>query len=305
MLVDPAGPAAQEIARLSWVLIAGGAAIFAAVMLLLARAVRREPGAVRPRSWIVLGGILLPGAVLAALFAFSVPLTPPWRPVPPPGALVVSVTAHMWWWEVRYPDADGQGGFATANELRIPVGRPVYLALGSRDVIHSFWVPALAGKMDTIPGRLQHLQLAADRPGVWRGQCAEYCGEQHARMALHVVAQAPDEFDRWRGQQARAAASPATPQQWRGRDLFLANRCDACHVVRGVGAGEPAGHAPDLTHVGSRLHLGAGTLANGSAALAQWLAHVQQVKPGARMPSYGELDRDSIAALAGWLTSLQ
>jgi cytochrome c oxidase subunit II len=154
-----------------------------------------------------------------------------------------------------------------------------------------------------VPGRLHHLQLTADRAGVYRGQCAEFCGEQHALMALHVVAQPPAEFDSWLRAQARPAAVPATEQQIRGQAVFLVNRCDACHSVRGTG--EPGKLGPDLTHVAGRLHLGAATLRNGPEALAQWVAHVQRLKPGARMPSYERLQAEELAALAHWLGSLQ
>ena len=302
-VMDPAGPGAQVIAGVGWLLILGGAAVFTAVMLLLAWSLRRRDGPVRSRLWIFGGGVLFPGVVVAALFAYTLPLAPAWRPAPPAGALVVSVTAHMWWWEVRYQDAAAGAPIVTANEIRIPVGRPVYLALTSSDVIHSFWVPALAGKIDMVPGRLQHLLLAADRPGVYRGQCAEFCGEQHALMALHVVAQAPQAFDAWLQAQARPAAPPEAGRQTHGRDVFLAHRCDACHSVRGTG--EPGKLGPDLTHVAGRLHLGAGTLLNGPEALARWVAHVQQVKPGARMPSYERLDAEERAALVDWLGSLR
>jgi cytochrome c oxidase subunit II len=303
-MMQAAGPAAQTIAQIGWLLIFGAAAIFAFVMVLLGFALRRRARTVGARLWIVGGGVLFPGVVLAALYAYTVPLAPVWRPVPPSGALVISVTGRMWWWEVRYPDQPTAGGFPTANEIRIPVGQPVYLALQSSDVIHSFWIPQLAGKMDMVPGRIQHLLLQADRPGVYRGQCAEYCGEQHARMALHVVALPPPEFEAWRESQAKPAA-PAPERHARGREVFLANRCDACHQVRGVGGGGPGGSGPDLTHVASRLHLGAGSLPNGAEGVARWVAHVQQVKPGARMPSYERLDSESLAALADWLGSLQ
>jgi cytochrome c oxidase subunit 2 len=302
-VLQAAGEAARAIATVSWVLFAGGLAVFALVMLLLAWSLRRRGGPVRPALWIVGGGVLFPGAVLAALFAWTLPLSPVWKPVPPPGALVIAVTAHMWWWEVRYRDPATGADVFTANEIRIPAGRPVYLALSSADVIHSFWVPALAGKMDMLPGRWQHLLLSADRPGRWRGQCAEFCGEQHARMALHVVALEPPAFDAWLAVQAAPAVQPRTPQQLAGRQAFLANRCDACHTVRDAGGESRLG--PDLTHFGGRLHLAAGTLPNTPEARRQWIAHVQQLKPGARMPSYDRLDETMLAAIAEWLGSLQ
>jgi cytochrome c oxidase subunit 2 len=301
-----AGPVAQTLLEVSGVLAVGGTLIFAGVMLLLALAVRRRSGgAIDTRWWIVGGGLVFPGVVLAALFAYSEWHRPPWKPVPPPDALIVGVTGHMWWWEVRYRDPATGAEVVTANEIRIPVGRPVYFGLGSADVIHSFWVPSLGGKMDMLPGRVQHLQLQADRPGTWRGQCAEYCGEQHARMALHVVAEDPAAFDAWLAAQARpVAASAASREIDRGREAFLAHRCNACHTVRGVS--EESRLGPDLTHVGSRLHLGAGTVPNDPAQLAAWVAHTQQMKPGARMPSSGErIPHADLQSIAAWLTQLK
>jgi cytochrome c oxidase subunit II len=303
-VLQPAGEAARAIATVSWVLFAGGLLIFAGVMLLLAWTLRRRAVAsVRPRLWIVGGGIVLPAVTLAALFAWSVAMSPAAKPAPPPGALVVSVTAHMWWWEVRYRDPIGGADIVTANEIRIPVGRPVYLALTSADVIHSFWVPQLAGKMDMLPGRWQHLLIAADQPGTYRGPCAEFCGEQHARMAVHVVSLAPDDFDRWLSAQALPAAGPATERQSRGRQSFLAHRCDACHTVRGTGSESRLG--PDLTHVGSRLQLAAGTLGNTQQERERWIAQVQRLKTGARMPSYERMDPATLGAVADWLGSLE
>jgi cytochrome c oxidase subunit 2 len=297
-VLQAAGEAARAIQTVGWVLVAGALAIFAGVMVLLGLAMRRRAGTARARLWLWGGGLLFPGAVLAALLAWSLPMSPAWKPVPPPGALVVAVTGHMWWWDVRYRGLDG-AEIRTANEIRIPAGRPVYLALDSADVIHSFWVPQLAGKMDMLPGRLQHLLLSAERPGVYRGQCAEFCGEQHARMALQVVALAPPAFDTWLAAQAAPAPPPATPRQAAGRDAFLAHRCDACHAVRGTTGDSRLG--PDLTHLRTRLRLGAGTLPNTPAGRQDWLAHVQHHKPGARMPSYEHLGPQTLEAIADWL----
>jgi len=301
-VMQAAGPVAAAIERMGWWLFGGGLLIFVGVMLLLALALRREPGPVRPRLWILGGGVLFPAVVLTVLFFAALPLTPV-RQAPPADALAVTVTGRMWWWEVRYPAGDGQPEVITANQIHIPVGRTVAVALASDDVIHSFWVPALAGKVDMMPGQHNQLLLSADRPGVFRGQCAEYCGAQHARMALQVVAQTPADFEAWRRAQAAPAPAPATPRQLQGRDAFLAQRCNACHTVRGVAGDARLG--PDLTHVGSRLQLGAGTLANTPGALAYWITHVQQLKPGARMPSFDRLDQDTLAAIGDWLGSLQ
>ncbi|MBT2325678.1 c-type cytochrome [Variovorax paradoxus] len=308
--LQAAGPVAETLLGVTGVLVAGATLIFVAVMALLALAVRRRGGTVNARWWVLGGGLVFPAVVLAALFVYSQWHKPPWRVAPPRDALIVGVTAHMWWWEVRYRDPATGAEIVGANELRIPAGRPVYLGLSSADVIHSFWVPALAGKMDMLPGRTQHLQLQADRPGTWRGQCAEFCGEQHARMALHVVAEEPAVFEAWLAAQARTAASSPSlspslsPAIERGREAFLAHRCNACHTVRGVS--EESRLGPDLTHVGSRLYLGAGTLANDNAGLAQWVAHTQQLKPGARMPSsQARIDEASLQSIAAWLSQLK
>lgn len=304
-----AGPVAEALLEVSGVLAVGGTLVFAGVMLLLVLAIRRRKGTVNARWWLIGGGLVFPTVVLTALFFYSEWHRPPWRPIPPPGALIVGVTGHMWWWEVRYRDPASGAEVVTANEIRIPVGRPVYFGLGSADVIHSFWVPSLGGKMDMVPGRVQHLQLQADRPGTWRGQCAEYCGEQHARMALHVVAEEPAAFDAWLAAQAKPAATAApsstsSREVERGREAFLAHRCNACHTVRGVS--EESRLGPDLTHVGSRLHLGAGTVPNDPAQLAAWVAHTQQFKPGARMPSSGErIGEADLQLIAAWLAQLK
>ena len=302
---SPAGASAGAIASLSWVLIVGATLIFVAVMGLLAWAVSRR-AVQRPvpaRLWIVGGGLVFPALVLGALMVYSKLHTPGWLVRPPPGALVVGITAKMWWWEVRYRDPASGKEVVLANELHLPVGQPVWLGLSSADVIHSFWVPALGGKVDMVPGRVGHLMVQADQAGSWRGQCAEFCGEQHARMALHVVAHAPAEFDAWLAAQARPAAAPDSGLLENGRAAFLAQRCNACHTIRGVA--EESRLGPDLTHVGGRLYLGAGTLLNQPGAMAQWVAHTQNIKPGARMPSSADMDTDTLKALVAWLEHLK
>ncbi len=308
-VLQPAGPVAQTIAEMAWVLIFGSAVVFCVVMAALLWALRRgadAPGHSRRADtgwWVLGGGIVFPVLVLSALLVYAVwrtnGLTPPREAQEP----VISVTAHLWWWEVRYRDPSRGLDVVLANEIHLPIGRPVTLGLTSHDVIHSFWVPALAGKVDMLPGRMHHLRVQADRPGVYRGQCAEFCGEQHARMALHVVAQAPDEFERWLLAQSRPAEAPRDALAQRGAQVFSEQRCSVCHSVRGLGPAASIG--PDLTHIGSRLHLAAGTLPMSRASLRDWLAHPQRFKPGVRMPSYDRLDDASLAALAAFLEQLQ
>ncbi|NGZ85819.1 cytochrome c oxidase subunit II [Duganella aceris] len=309
--LHPAGPDAAIIAQLGWILFIGGGVVFVGVMLACALALR-QGRPVRTRVWIVGAGVLLPLVVLGALLAFGI-----WRSaqLSQPSSrhtLKVAVIARMWWWEVRYTNPDGGEDIVLANEIRLPVGQPVYLGLSSGDVIHAFWVPALAGKVDMVPGRLHGMTLQADRAGVYRAQCAEYCGEQHARMALHVVAQPPAEFRAWLAAQARpardvAAADPVIAQ---GRRAFAEQRCAACHTIRDASAAAaieamPAGIAPDLTHVGSRLYLGAGTLRNQPGALEAWIANPHAVKPGVRMPASADMDGATLRALAAYLEQLK
>lgn len=286
----------------------GGALILLGVMALLWRALRRpasQPTPAHHWRWIVGAGLAFPIAVLAALAAYSQWRSQAVRAEPPPDALVISVTGRLWWWEVRYHGAAGAADIVLANEIHVPAGRVVRLGLSSADVIHSLWFPSVAGKMDLVPGRVNRLVFSVDTPGVQRGQCAEFCGEQHARMALHLVAHTPDDFSAWLRAQSAPASAPTTPLQARGQAAFLDQRCNACHTVRGVS--EEGRLGPDLTHVGSRLALGAGTLenGNGAASLADWIAHVQRHKPGAQMPGYERLDPATLEAIAAYLEQLR
>ncbi len=302
-VLSPAGPQAQAIADIGWAMALGAAALTLLVTGLLWRALRGPHRAVRPLRWLVGAGLVMPVVVLAALMGWSQWHARVVMADPPPDALVVGLTGHMWWWELRYRHPAGGADIVTANEIRVPVGRTVWLALSSADVIHSVWLPQLAGKMDTVPGRVNRLVFRVDRPGVYRGQCAEFCGVQHARMALHLVAMPPADFEAWLQTQATGARVAATPQQQRGREAFLAQRCSACHTVRGVA--EESRLGPDLTHVGSRVALGAGTLPNDPQAMADWITRVQDFKAGARMPDYRQLDAPTLQDIAAWLSHLQ
>ena len=303
--LHPAGPDAAIIHNLSWLLIIGATVILLGMMVLLALALRRKKSGapVRPLRWLIGGGVVLPLVVLSALLAWSTLRSAHLTRPSSQHAVKIAVTAKMWWWEVRYTDPASGRDIVLANEIRLPAGQSVYLGLTSTDVIHSFWVPALAGKVDMLPGRLHGMSVRADKPGVYRGQCAEYCGEQHARMALHVVVQTPEEFSAWLANQARPAATPASALALRGRDAFVARRCVACHTVRGVE--DEARLGPDLTHIGSRLYLGAGTLRNSPGAMAGWIADPHASKPGVRMPAASDLDSATLAALTAYLEQLQ
>lgn len=306
-VLQPAGPVAADVAALAWVLIVGATLVFGIVMAWLgyALAARDTPAERRLlRGWILAGGLVFPSVVLVALLVYA---TQSSRSLALSGATeheVITVVAKSWWWHVRYRHPEGGPDVLLANEIHIPVGRPVTLGLTSDDVIHSLWVPALAGKIDMVPGRTHQLRLQADRAGVYRGQCAEFCGTQHARMALHVVAHEPADYARWLEAQALPARVPTGALAARGFALFKDLRCHACHDVRGLASGLAMGLGPDLTHIGSRLQLGAGTVRNDHAGLAHWVAHSQQSKPGVRMPSYAHLDDASLQALAAFLAQL-
>ena len=302
-VLAPAGPDAAIIAQLTWVMTGAALLIMAAVMTLVALAVTRGPRPANAMRWVLWLGIAFPTVVLTALLAWSTWRSAQLVPQASSDALVIAVDARMWWWEVRYRDPQGGPDILTANEIVIPAGRAVYLALSSSDVIHSLWIPALAGKMDMLPGHATGLKLRADRPGVYRGQCAEYCGAQHARMALHVVALAAPEFERWLARQRAPAQAPADATLARGRDAFVRHRCGACHAIRGVQEGARLG--PDLTHVGSRSHIGAGILRNHRGTLAGWIADPQSAKPGVRMPAAGDMDGETLNALAAYLEQLK
>lgn len=306
-VLHPAGVDATVISNMAWLLFGGGALILLLVMMLLAFSLRDGRRPVRPVIWLIGAGVIFPVVVLSALLLYSIMRSQQLTEPLSQNALVVSVTSKMWWWEVRYRDAATGRDITLANEIHIPVGRPVYLALTSDDVMHSFWVPALAGKVDMLPGRITRLRIQADQAGVLRGQCAEYCGEQHARMALHVIAYSPEKFDAWLANQSKPAAPPANALLAKGRDIFLEQRCSACHTIRGVAEETLAGKTlgPDLTHIGSRLFLGAGVLRNHREALSGWVANTQGLKPGARMPSFTDIDEEDLFALSSYLEHLK
>lgn len=297
----PASVQAAVLAEVGWVLIAGASVIFLLTMGVLALALRRRKRSIATAWWTVGAGIVFPTLVLSALLAYGVLRTAGLDEPPTGDRVVVGVTGHLWWWEVRYHDAASGRWITLANELHLPAGRPVQLGLESADVIHSFWVPALGGKMDLVPGRINRLVVTALEPGIYRGVCAEYCGTQHARMALHVVVEPPEQFDRWLA--AQAAAAPADTRLVQGQRAFIEHGCAGCHTIRGVADGAALG--PDLTNVGSRQHLGAGTLPNDRDTLARWIADVHAFKPGARMPSFAHLDRATLDALAAYLAQLR
>ncbi len=222
---------------------------------------------------------------------------------PPPGQkpLVIEITGQQWWWKARYLNDNPSKILTTADEFHIPVGRPVRIKLIGADVIHSFWVPALAGKTDTIPGQTNETWLQADKPGRYRGQCTQYCGQQHAHMAFYVVAEPPAQFEQWLKDQLQPAVAPATPAIAHDEQVFV-EHCGACHTVRGSMAGGSV--APDLTHLMSRDTLVAGMLQNTPGALAGWIADPPAVKPGTKMPDL-YLSGPQLSAVTTYLETLK
>lgn len=305
-----AGPAATPTMHLGWGLAAMCVAVVIIIALLLTVAiVRRRPeaasGAIGKEEggmrWLSIGVGVSTVALLVSLVYTLVTLQAVAQPSLTPG-LNITVTAYDWWWKVEYADdSDADNRFVTANEIHIPVGVPVRIGLKSADVIHAFWVPRLAGKTQAIPGQINTQWIEADTPGVYRGQCTQFCGAQHAHMAFDVVAQPRTEFDAWRSAQLRHAAAPVGDLAQAGQRIFL-DRCAGCHTVR---ASDAAGmQAPDLTHVGSRQQLAAGTLTNTPEHLLDWIQHAQQIKPDSLMPSF-TLKAQDAAALCAYLATLR
>jgi cytochrome c oxidase subunit 2 len=308
--LEPRSRASSEIATLWWWMFVVACVVFAGAVGLLGIAWlrRRRTGLPvveeeRPKlnlGLVLVFGIVIPIVVNVALFVIAnfVVIKDTEAPAASTTPITIEVAGRQWFWEVRYPGAR----VVTANEIHIPARTRVNVVALTGDVIHSFWVPQLNRKIDMIPGRRNRILLYADEPGRYRGQCAEFCGLQHAHMAMYVYAQEPADFERWLHAQAAPAQPPATPAQRAGRQAFAANACGSCHTIRGTGADGDVG--PDLTHVGSRATLAALTLPNDAAALARWLRDPQHVKPGNRMPDLGLSDRD-VDALVAYLEGLK
>ncbi|PVE23602.1 cytochrome c oxidase subunit II [Microvirga sp. KLBC 81] len=310
--LDAHGPAASSLARMFWIFVAVLVTVWALTMIALLLSLRRrrpadaDPLATDPRTerrmtitvsvaigLTLLTVISLTGLSYAAqkvLFAYK------------DGTLTLLVTGRQWWWQITYEHSESNRVFTTANEIHIPVGEPVLIKLESSDVIHSFWIPSLTGKMDAITGRQNQIQIQADRPGIYRGQCAEYCGLQHAHMGLLVIAESKEDFERWREHQTASAIPPQDEERQRGMEIFLSKPCVMCHQIRGTDAGGKV--APDLTHVGSRRTIGAGTLETTRGNIAAWIVDPHGVKPGVNMPTI-QLEPDEVQPLASYLEGLK
>ena len=303
------GPIGDRVATLGWsLLIISSVVVLVVSVLVLAGVLRRGTRSFAPVEraggglrWIVIGGIVVPTVILVVVFVLTmVTQAAVASPATAPG-LTVRVTGHQWWWEVQYLDPSPDRIATTANEIHIPVGRPVRLEVVAGDVIHSFWVPELAGKTDLIPGQTNVTWVQADHPGVYRGQCAEYCGLQHAKMAMSVVAEPPAAFDEWLARQRQPAALPSEPDLKAGAAVFAGSACALCHTIRGTMAGGRIG--PDLTHLAGRRTIAAGTLPNTRGYLAGWIANPQALKPGTVMPAV-PLKSTELQVLITYLQSL-
>lgn len=305
-VLDPAGPFSEKITILAWALF-GIAVVTTLVVAISFWAAVWGPASVKRRfggeKLIWAGGVAFPVVVLTGLLVWGLALTQDLSRKPTGDELRIRVAGEMWWWRVSYLDANSREFAWDANEVHIPVGRPVIFEVTSNDVIHSFWIPRLAGKIDMIPGRVNTLRLTADRPGSYGGQCGEYCGGAHALMGFVAVAHPPAEFERVLAARAAPARPPASPVTLAGYQVFGASGCGACHAVRGTPYNGLAG--PDLTHVGARRSLGAGILPNNQGTLGGWVSNVHDIKPGARMPPYQVLSGEELLSVSAYLDSLK
>lgn len=299
-VLDAFGSEASQIATLSWIVFIGAAVIMALVGGALWIAIAGQD-AIRARlatiRAVTLLGIAFPVATLTVLLSYSLVLMRADR-VQGGAYADIEVIGEQYWWRIGYGPA-----FSTANELRIPVGRRTVLRLASRDVIHSFWVPSLAGKVDMFPGRDTTIALTPERPGIFRGVCAEFCGTGHAFMAFHVIAMPQAEYDAWMSREASDARAPEDATQARGRELFRQSGCGACHAVRGTESGGTVG--PDLTHVGSRRSIGAGIMPMNEDNLAAFIADSERHKPDSQMPPFRTLGDGERRAIAAYLNGLK
>jgi cytochrome c oxidase subunit 2 len=316
-VLDPKGPRSEAVAKLHWTLVSVATAVYVIVIAALIYAlwhasrrpvpsegdVHRETPAEADtmKRWIVVAVAATVVIMISFVFA-SVSTGSTLAKLGGTKPLRIDVVGHQWWWEVKYPDPDIHNNFVTANEIHVPVGRPVLIKMSSSDVIHSFWAPNLSGKKDLIPGHETITWFRADTAGIYRGQCAEFCGHQHAKMAFFIVAEPTLKFESWVQGQRGEARMPTDSIQQTGERVFLSGACSMCHTIGGTAAGSKVG--PDLTHLASRLTIGAGTLPNSTGNLAGWILDPQSIKPGVDMPPT-KLDPQSLRALLAYLENLK
>ena len=303
-VLSPAGRDAEVLATLFWWMLGGAVLLWLMVNGLMLYASRLRPRR-HPKhlaEWIIFGGgVAFPTIVLAGLLTYALVQMPQQRT--PGQGLTLRVTGESWWWRVEYWPDGATEPVVAANEVRLPAGSRSEIALAANGVIHSFWIPALGGKTDMIPGRDTRMSLEPVASGEYRGQCAEFCGASHAQMAMAAVVMEPEDFQVWLQQQAEPAAEPATDEARSGRGVFLAEGCGGCHTVRGTPARGRVG--PDLTHLASRVTLAAGVLPMERQALRDWIRDPGAIKPGVRMPGYDHLSDADLRALAVYLEGLE
>lgn len=316
--LSPAGRESAQIAELFYWMLGVAIVVWLLMLGLLIYAVWLRPATHQRKQtvvWIIGGGVVFPTIVLTVLLLFGLRLLPQLLAPAEPGSLQIAVSGAQWWWRVRYlepgslqTDAIANNAdqpfepIEAANEIRLPVGEPVQFLLDTEDVIHAFWIPSLGGKVDMIPGRRTQLTLTPERTGIYRGACAEYCGTAHAEMNFNVVVMPREEFERWLQHQSEPAPPPSSQLAKEGQQVFLEHGCGACHTVRGTVARGVIG--PDLTHVGSRLTIGAGILNSSPEAFYRWIHSTEHIKPGVLMPEFHMLSHKELQALAAWLEEL-
>ena len=311
-MMDAGGREAGRLATLGWWVLGTVSLAMIVMGVLIVWGALRKRGTLDEhlaidvdggKAWIVVGGLIIPGIVLVTFFFATLGTlrAMPTRFENPD--VKIHVTGNQWWWKIDYLDDEPVNEFSLANEIHVPVGGKVQVELTSSDVIHSFWVPKLFGKVDAIPGHTNYLTFVVDSPGVYWGECAEYCGLQHSHMRFAVVAQNPETYRRWLERQRSPAVTPSTPELTSGRNAFEENACGFCHRVRGTRALGTV--APDLTHFGSRLSIGAGRVPNVRGQLQGWIADAQAIKPGIRMPTLATFDGETLNSLAAYLESLK
>ncbi len=313
--LKPAAAQAANIEWLYWFLFWILLAVFVIMIASFARAgaknyvPNREPLPVitneegdRRASWFVGGAIGITTVILLVILVVDMVSGKKLEGLTSKNPVTIQITGHQWWWEITYPNSQADQTITTANEIHVPVGKPVVMITNSADVIHSFWAPSITGKRDLLPGYSSAFWFQVDQPGTYHGQCAEFCGLQHAHMGFSVIAESDDQFQAWEQQQLKSASDPTDPEAVRGRAVFLTHTCLMCHTIRGTDAGSRVG--PDLTHVASRNMIAAETLPNTAGALAGWILDPQRIKPGTKM-SPNPLPADDLQALITYLRSLQ
>lgn len=307
-MLAPQGPVAARIADLSWFMMVLGTLIYVGVMIYFMYAIWGKRGydlqeeLKRPNEGngiVLTWGAGFTGLILVVLFGMNIATMRSNNSISNNRAeLVIDVIGHQWWWEVQYPEQ----GFETANEIHIPAGQPVTLRLRTKDVIHSLWIPELSGKLDLLPNQVNELTLESSRTGEFWGECAEFCGTQHAKMQLMIIVQTEEEFAAWLEHQQTVPPPPQDEVTFEGREIFLGSACVYCHAVAGTNASSDLG--PDLTHLASRRTLGAGIIENTPGNLAGWVIDAQAIKPGNHMPPM-DLSGEELQALLAYLATLE